>query len=35
VCDIIDRKTMSGEIRGGVGHEPFSRYSMGPDIMPS
>lgn len=35
MCDIIDRKTMSGEIRGGVGHEPFPLYSMGPDIMSS
>jgi len=27
VYDIIDRKTVYGEIRGGVGHEPFLRYS--------
>jgi hypothetical protein len=37
VCGIIDRKTMYGEIRvrGGVGHELFPRYSLGPDIMPA
>jgi len=35
VCDIIDRKTMYGEIRGDVGHEPFPRYFLGPDIMPA
>jgi len=24
---------MSYKIRGGVGHEPFPRYSLEPDIM--